>query len=64
MIPPRTLEQAAKDPGPGEYEPDYDIEQAEAIYKGSAAFHDPVPKKIVPVNLYNPHAEPDNDKNK
>ena len=27
-------------------------------------FKDPVPKKIVPVNLYNPHAEPENDKKK
>ena len=27
-------------------------------------FRVPVPKKIVPVNLYNPHAEPENDKNK
>ena len=30
----------------------------------TAAFRDPVPKKIVPVNLYNPHAEPDNEKKK
>ena len=27
-------------------------------------FRDKVPKKIVPVNLYNPHAEPENDKRK
>jgi len=27
-------------------------------------FREPVPKKIVPVNLYNPHADPENDKKK
>lgn len=30
----------------------------------TAAFKEPIPRKIVPVNLYNPHAEPDADKNK
>lgn len=35
-----------------------------ATDEGTSAFKDPIPKKIVPVNLYNPHAEPDSDKGK
>jgi len=29
---------------------------------GTHQFKDSIPKKIVPVNLYNPHAEPEGDK--
>ena len=32
--------------------------------EGSRQFKDSVPKKIVPVNLYNPHAEPEQEKGK
>ena len=31
---------------------------------GSSSFKPPVPKKIVPVNLYNPHAEVEDEKKK
>jgi len=32
--------------------------------EGTRHFREQVPKKIVPVNLYNPHAEPEGEKNK
>lgn len=65
MIPSRVLEQASKDPAPGDYDVNLGFDQAwKDTDEGTAAFRDAVPKKIVPVNLYNPHAEPDNDKNK
>jgi hypothetical protein len=31
---------------------------------GTSSFKPPVPKKIVPVNLYNPHSEVEDDKKK
>lgn len=30
----------------------------------TSSFHPPIPKKIVPVNLYNPHAEVEDEKKK
>ena len=65
MIPTKKIEQAAKDPAPGDYEVGFGFDEAwKTTDEGTAAFRDPVPKKIVPVNLYNPHAEPESDKNK
>lgn len=65
MIPTKLIEQAGKEPAPGDYDVSHGFENAwKTTDEGTAAFRDPVPKKIVPVNLYNPHAEPENDKNK
>lgn len=65
LVPSRTLDQAARDPAPGDYEINDGFDQAwRYTDEGTSAFRDPVPKKIVPVNLYNPHAEPESDKNK
>jgi hypothetical protein len=65
MIPKRALVQAGFNPAPGQYER-YD--GFDDKWKDNdiltAPFRDPVPKKIVPVNLYNPHSEPDNEKKK
>ena len=65
MIPSKILDQRAKEPAPGDYDVYDGFDLAERhIDEGTSAFKDPIPKKIVPVNLYNPHAEPDSDKNK
>ena len=54
-----------KEPAPGDYDVNEGFDQAwRYTDEGTSAFRDPVPKKIVPVNLYNPHAEPESDKNK
>jgi len=54
------------DPAPGQYETadGFDLKWREQDLNAQANFKEPVPKKIVPVNLYNPHAEPEGDKNK
>lgn len=65
MVPTKIMEQAAKDPAPGHYDTSFGFDNSWKVSdEGTAAFRDPVPKKIVPVNLYNPHAEPESDKNK
>jgi len=65
LVPSRILDQAHRDPAPGDYEINDGFDQAwRYTDEGTSAFRDPVPKKIVPVNLYNPHAEPESDKNK
>ena len=53
------------EPGPGEYENTggFDDKEFEQDILTSQ-FHIPVQKKIVPVNLYNPHGEPINEKKK
>ena len=52
-------------PAPGQYETadGFDLKWREQD-EGQANFREAVPKKIVPVNLYNPHAEPEGDKMK
>jgi hypothetical protein len=52
-------------PAPGDYDRQdgFDVKWKEED-DTSAAFREPIPKKIVPVNLYNPHADPDADKSK
>lgn len=65
MLPRRDLEQRAKEPAPGDYDVGDGFDLAwRQTDEGTASFKDPIPKKIVPVNLYNPHAEPESDKNK
>ena len=52
-------------PAPGQYETadGFDLKWREQE-EGTANFREAVPKKIVPVNLYNPHAEPEGEKTK
>ena len=65
MIPEYKLNQHRNEPAPGDYEvgDGFDLKYREENMS-TAAFAQQIPKKIVPVNLYDPHAEPDNDKNK
>jgi hypothetical protein len=65
MLPPRVLAQKSRQPAPGDYDvaDGFDLAWRQTD-EGTSAFRDPIPKKIVPVNLYNPHAEPESDKNK
>ena len=59
------LEQRAKEPAPGDYDVGDGFDLAwRQTDEGTSAFKDPIPKKIVPVNLYNPHTEPADEKNK
>jgi hypothetical protein len=58
-------EQLSRAPAPGDYDIADGFDMAwRNTDEGTSAFRDPIPKKIVPVNLYNPHAEPESDKNK
>lgn len=65
LVPQKELDLARNQPAPGDYEKldGFDIKWREKD-ETSSAFREPVPRKIVPVNLYNPHAEPVVDKNK
>jgi hypothetical protein len=61
----RKLEQAVTEPGPTTYDPMIGFDLAEMERgKITSSFRPPVPKKIVPVNLYDPHAEVEDDKKK
>ena len=65
MLPQKLLEQRAKEPAPGDYDVGDGFDLAwRQTDEGTSAFKDPIPKKIVPVNLYNPHTEPADEKNK
>ena len=61
----RRLEQQATEPAPTTYDALHGFDLAENE-KGlvTSSFRPPIPKKIVPVNLYNPHAEVEDDKKK
>jgi hypothetical protein len=49
-------------PGPDSYKLPFGFDLTENEKDaGSRPFRQPVPKKIVPVNLYNPHSEVSND---
>ena len=64
-MPKKKAEQLAREPAPGDYDVSHGFDHAwKHTDEGTAPFRDPVPKKIVPVNLYNPHGEPESDKNK
>ena len=64
-MPKKLLDQRGKEPAPGDYDVQDGFDLAwRATDEGTSAFKDPIPKKIVPVNLYNPHAEPDSEKDK
>ena len=61
----RKLEQAALEPAPTSYDPLFGFDIAENVRGNiTSSFKPPVPKKIVPVNLYNPHAEVEDEKKK
>lgn len=61
----RRLEQASQEPAPTTYDPAFGFDLAENEFgKGTSSFRPPVPKKIVPVNLYNPHAAVEDEKKK
>ena len=67
MVPDKKLEQYRNEPAPGDYDrlDGFDIMYEEDDDRNNtAAFREPIPKKIVPVNLYDPHAEPEQEKNK
>ena len=67
MLPETKLERFAQMPAPGDYDrlDGFDIMYPEEDDRNiTAAFREPIPRKIVPVNLYDPHAEPEQDKNK
>ena len=61
----RRLDQTALEPAPTTYDPlfGFDLAEKERGFVTSS-FRPPIPKKIVPVNLYNPHAEVEDDKKK
>lgn len=53
------------EPAPTTYDPLFGFNIAEKNRDViTSSFKPPVPKKIVPVNLYNPHAQVEDDKKK
>jgi len=59
------LEHAALEPAPTTYAPLYGFDLAENERgKITSSFRPPATKKIVPVNMYNPHAEVEDEKRK
>ena len=67
LIPENKLDYQRNMPAPGDYDrmDGFDIMYPEDDdRKNTAAFREPIPKKIVPVNLYDPHSEPENEKSK
>jgi hypothetical protein len=59
------LQQAALEPAPNSYDYVHGFDLAERERdQGSRPFRLPLPKKIVPVNLYNPHAPVEDEKHK
>jgi hypothetical protein len=59
------LEHAALEPAPTTYDPLYGFDLAENERgKITSSFRPPATKKIVPVNMYNPHAEVEDEKRK
>ena len=65
IVDPKTLENASNAPAPGHYEKidGFDGKWRETDF-GTRQFKDDAQRKIVPVNLYNPHAVPETEKNK
>jgi len=60
----RLLEQQALEPAPTTYDPLFGFDLIEHGGHITSSFRPPIPKKIVPVNLYNPHAEVEDEKKK